>query len=241
MSQSATFRSPSARPAVFGVIADAQTYRNLLYLIIAFPLATFYFSFAVTVIAVGASLFWTFVGLVILAFGLSACRAFVALECTLAQKLTRREMPLPSPAADFSDGFWRGVWALLKQGDSWLSLFFLLVRFPLAVAVFSVAVSLVGGSLWAIGQPVLAPVLTSLGTPQAWGSWTIDTVWEGLIFLPWGVVLLFLSLHVVNALAGLMAQSVRLDDRAHRSPTHAQAASRHAVGRPCARRPVVAS
>ncbi len=194
----------------FGVIADGQTYRNLAYLIIAFPLATFYFTFAVTVISVGASLVWTFVGLVILAFGLSACRAFMAIECSLAEKLTRRRMPLPTPAADFSDGFWRGVWSLLKQGDSWLSLLFLLVRFPLAVAAFSVAISLVGASLWAIVQPVLAPLFTWIGIPQEWGAWTIDTVWEGFIFFPIGVVLLFLSLHAVNAIAWLMAESVRL-------------------------------
>jgi hypothetical protein len=197
-------------PGLFSVIRDPQTWRNLLYLTIEFPLATFAFVFAVTLMSVGFSLAWTFVGLLLLAGGFVACRSLVRLESALIEGLTGYEMPHTSVTPAPGRGFWRGMWSVLKEGESWLSLVVAVVRFPIAVTAFSLAVSLVAGSIWLILQPVLAPLLAWAGAPQEWGAWRIDTVQEGFVFLPVGVAFLFLSFHAVNAITGLMVKSARL-------------------------------
>jgi hypothetical protein len=197
-------------PGLFGVLWHPRTWRDLLYLIIELGLATFSFVFAVTLISVGFSLVWTFVGLLLLAAGLIVCRSLVRLEAVLIEDLTGYEISQAGVTPAPGGGFWRGIGSVLKDGGSWLSLLFAIVRFSVAVVAFSVAISLVGGSIWAIFQPVLAPLFGWLGIAQEWGAWTIDTVWEGLIFLPVGVAFLFLSLHVVNGIAWLRVESARL-------------------------------
>jgi hypothetical protein len=198
-----------AAPSLFGVLWSSRTYLALLYLVIEFPLSTFSFTFLVAVLSTGLSMAWTFVGLPILFLGLVVSRSLTALECSLTERLTGREMPRVDVMATPQGGFWRRTFAVLKDGDSWLSVVFLLVRFPLATAAFVVAISLVCGAIWAIAQPVLAPLLAHVGQPEEWGIWTVDTVWEGLLFVPGGVLLLFLSLHAVNGLAWIMAESTR--------------------------------
>ena len=58
--------------SVFGVVVRLQTYLNLLYLFIAFPLGLAYFIFLVTGLSVGISLVIIWVGLPILLFMLAA-------------------------------------------------------------------------------------------------------------------------------------------------------------------------
>ncbi len=55
----------------FGVIAEPQSYINIFYLLLAFPLGIAYFVFLVTGISVGASLIIIWVGVPILALVLA--------------------------------------------------------------------------------------------------------------------------------------------------------------------------
>jgi hypothetical protein len=177
-------------------------------LIVELPLATFSFTFVVTVLAVGVSLAWTLVGLPILVAALIVSRSLTRLECGLAARLSGREMPRVDVMATPTGGFWHRLIAVLKDGESWKTVVFLLVRFPLATAAFSIAISLVSAALWAMAQPLTAPLMAAVGAPQTYGSWRVDTVWEGMLFVPGGILLLFLSLHAVNGLVWLMAGSI---------------------------------
>ena len=51
---------------IFGVFIQLQTYLNILYLLLAFPLGLGYFVFLVTGLALGLGLFITWFGIVIL-------------------------------------------------------------------------------------------------------------------------------------------------------------------------------
>lgn len=202
-------RSPAA-PGLFAVLWNGRTYLDLLYLVVEAPLATFSFVFVVTVMAVGLSLAWTFIGLPILVLGLVVSRSLVRLECSLVERLTGHRMPRVDVVAAPQGSFWHRTWSILKDRDSWLGIVFHLVRFPVSLVAFCIVLALVGGSVWAIAQPLIAPLMAWVGSPQEWGAWTVDTVWEGLLFVPGGVLLLFLSLHAVNGMAWLMAASGRL-------------------------------
>jgi hypothetical protein len=58
--------SVSKKLGFFGVIVDPQSYLNIVYLLVAFPLGTFYFVFLITGLSFGFGLFITLFGIPIL-------------------------------------------------------------------------------------------------------------------------------------------------------------------------------
>lgn len=198
--------SSPAATAFFRVLWDPKTYLGCGYLVLEFALATFYFVFLVTVLSVGISLVWTFLGIPVLFFALVMARTFSDFEARLAEQLGGLRMPRVSSVPEPGRGFWARMFSLLTDGDSWLCMLNLLVRFPLATIAFSVAVSLIGGGLW--GMTMWIPV--ALGYHEDWGVWQLDTVPEALIFVIPGAVLFFLSLYVVRGLVWLLGQTTRV-------------------------------
>ena len=84
---------PSAQPrrswveSLFGVIARLQTWKNMAYLALAFPLGLFYFVFLVVGLALGVGLVIIWVGLPILAVVVLAWWAFAGFERLQAEHL----------------------------------------------------------------------------------------------------------------------------------------------------------
>ena len=67
----------------FGVVAQEETYLNLIYLLLAFPLGTVYFTFLVTGLSLGIGLLIVWIGV-----------ALIVLDCGLlyfAARLFQRE------------------------------------------------------------------------------------------------------------------------------------------------------
>jgi hypothetical protein len=77
----------------FGVIADPQSYVNIFYLLLAFPLGLAYFVFLVTGISVGASLIIIWVGVPILVLVFLGSWAMCQLERVLAISLLKEDIP----------------------------------------------------------------------------------------------------------------------------------------------------
>ena len=194
-----------ARGGVLGVLWSGRAYLAVAYVLAEFALGTFYFVFLVTVLSVGLSLVWTFVGLAVVVGGLVASRSLAALDCALAETLTGREMPRLPVLMRPESGFWRRLLAVLADADSWRSVVFLLFRFPLGVFGFCFVVSLFGSSLWMIWQPLIVAV----GVHTDWVFWQIDAVWKGFLFVVPGLLLLPLSLWAAVGMALFLAESGR--------------------------------
>jgi hypothetical protein len=188
-----------------GVLWNGRAYLAIAYVLAEFALGTFYFVFLVTVLSVGLSLVWTFVGLAVVVGGLVASRSLAALDCALAEAFTGKEMPRVPVLMRPDSGFWRRLVAVLADADSWRSVVFLLFRFPLGVFGFSVVVGLVASSLWMIWQPLIVAV----GVHSDWIVWHIDTVWKGALFVVPGLLLLPLSLWAAVGMAAFLAESGR--------------------------------
>ena len=89
MSRSATTDTSAgySPSAILGVVARGQTYKNLLYLFLAFPLGMLYFIFLTTGFALGVGLSMVVIGLGILLVMLVGVRALGAFERKLANRL----------------------------------------------------------------------------------------------------------------------------------------------------------
>lgn len=194
-------RSANPIARFFGVVIKGQTYLNLLYLLIAFPLGLAYFIFFVVGIAVGLPLMLILFGFLILAFVALGWWVFASFERLLAIWLLRIDVPLMSKPGPKPEGIWDNFLSLLTNPVTWKSLFYLIVKLPLGIFAL-IALLTTGG----ISLGLLTAPLTFWFTPftiEMIGntSWSIDTLFEAAIACVIGFFLTFASLHILNYLA----------------------------------------
>jgi hypothetical protein len=216
-----------------GAPVRLQTYRNLLYLALAFPLGLGYFVGLVLGVTLGVGLLVVWVGLPVLLATLAAAVAAAGVEATLARRLGGVDAAVPSFLREFDvsgglalpgDGFLDAVRRLVTARTTWTSVVLLLAKFGFGLLAFVALV--VGGAV--TGAFLAAPLVyddpgVALGVggvvvdgEYAVGPWLVDTLPEALAAAAAGVAFLFVALNLLNALAGVHARStaalLRADD-----------------------------
>jgi len=137
-------------PAVLRAPIEARSWREFAYVLLSLPISIMLFTYAVTMVAAGAGLLITFLGVPILAAALAGCRGFGALERARARGLLGLEVADPEPLRMRKNGPLAWMGAVLKSGASWRSLLYAVLHFPWAAFSFVVAVN-----FWAYGWALL--------------------------------------------------------------------------------------
>ncbi|MEU2062113.1 sensor domain-containing protein [Streptomyces sp. NPDC013455] len=141
------YRLPAALRAPFA----ARSLREFAYVLLSLPVSVVLFTWTVTVVALGAGLLVTFLGIPVLAAALAGCRGFGVLERARARGLLGLEVADPEPLRTRKPGAAAWMGAVLGSGTSWRHVLYPLVQFPWAVFSFSVAVS-----FWTCGWALLS-------------------------------------------------------------------------------------
>jgi signal transduction histidine kinase len=182
----------------------SQTYRNLLYLALALPLGVAYVVILIVGLSAGAALAVILVGLAILLATLFAIRAMAALERMLARRLLR--VAIHPPIEGGIDLAWRErvpIW--LRDPVTWKSLVYLLAKLPLGI----VAAALLAGLGLISIVFALAPLIVAF-TPVIFFGWEMDSPLTALLWVPPGILLALISLHLFNGLAWLLGVCARI-------------------------------
>ncbi|MFG2347164.1 sensor histidine kinase [Streptomyces phaeochromogenes] len=137
-------------PAALRAPIEARSWREFGYLMLSLPISIIMFTFAVTMVSLGAGLLVTFLGIPVLAAGLAGCRGLGALERTRARGLLGLDVAAPEPLRMTKQGPMAWMGAMLKSGASWRHLLYAVLHFPWAVFAFSVAIS-----FWTYGWAML--------------------------------------------------------------------------------------
>jgi hypothetical protein len=196
-------RGDGGRSGFFGVILRPRSYLDVLYLLVGLPLGIAYFTVLVTGFSLGIGLMVVaLVGIPILIGLWYVVHAFLQLERGLAVGMVGVDIPPIDPLPRWPGGLWRHFKHFMAHGPTWRGVAYLLLRFPAGVATFTIAVTLVSTSL----AMTFAPVYTWTSDDVTWGSWTFDPFWWSFLLIPVGIILVFASLHVMNALATLCAR-----------------------------------
>lgn len=183
-----------------------QTWSNLLYLALSFPLGLAYFLFLVIGLSLGFSLTIVWIGLPILALVLAGSWGFAALERQLAIRLLRAEVPPMAPHAAATDpattpSLWQRLKNTLANPVTWKGMSFLAVKFPLGLVTFVALVTLLSVSVAFLA----VPFVYQWEPPQifVWedSAWVVDTLGEALACSVFGLGLLWISLNLLNLLA----------------------------------------
>ncbi|NGO49059.1 sensor histidine kinase [Streptomyces ureilyticus] len=137
-------------PAALRAPIAARSWKELGYLMLSLPVSILMFTFAVTMVSLGAGLLITFLGIPVLAAALAGCRGFGALERARARGLLGLEVAAPEPLRVRKQGPMAWMGAMLKSGASWRHLLYAVLHFPWAVFAFAVAIN-----FWAYGWAML--------------------------------------------------------------------------------------
>jgi hypothetical protein len=196
----------------FGVYAREETYMNLLYLLLAFPLSILYFVFVVTGLSVGVGLIVIWIGLPILLAVLAGVWGFALFERTLANTMLKENIPPMTRDLKEELSAWEKIKAFVSDKVTWKSLLYMLLKFPVATIFFSIAVTAVTIPLGFISTLFLYNIWDFSDIPSWVPFWQVDTLGEALIAAAIGLVILGpIALIVVNYLAklsGALAKSM---------------------------------
>jgi hypothetical protein len=194
-------RQQSLLSQTLGSVICPQTYRNLLYLLLAFPLGTLYFVVLTTGFALGIALVVTLLGIPLLIAVVVGSRRLAAFERAVANKLLGLAIQAPD---DVETGVDEGVWsrarARLLARSTWMGLCYLFVKFPVGIASFTLVVTALTVSIGLLTAP-LTYLLVEDGIQL--GVWTIDTLPEAIVAVPVGIIALGITTYILNQAARL--------------------------------------
>ncbi|NEU55982.1 sensor domain-containing protein [Halorussus sp. MSC15.2] len=221
---------------VFGVPFRLQTYRNLLYLVLAFPLGLAYFTFLSVGLPIGVGLAITVVGTPILLAVLAVSTGLAGVERKIATLLLGIEVESPGWVVTDSGSITERCKRLVTDLGTWKAIVYLGSKLVIGVAAFvSVMVLLVTAvSMLAVplvyDQPGVyvgivtdAPIqfhpslyvvwrnlLVGVETVVSIDAWQVTTLPAALGVAGLGVLLGVASLHLLNGLARLSAWYTKL-------------------------------
>lgn len=150
---------PAATPVrrLWAVIArepfTCEAWRELLYALVGLPLALSGFVFTVVSLFASGYLLVTLVGLPLLAVSSLGARWLGALNRSVARRLLGENVPPPAPFRP-KPGFAGWIRSGLADSPGWRARGYLVLKMPVAVASFVVAVALRLGGLWFVLAPV---------------------------------------------------------------------------------------
>ena len=200
--------------SLLAVAADGQTYRNLGYLLLAFPLGVAYFLFLAAGFALGTAFFVTLVGLPVLLATIAGSWRLVAFERRVEAVLlggprpaTREQPALPGPRAAHAlvrrdraalQATATRVAARLKDPTTFRGLIFLVAKLPLGLLSLATVAAAYGTAIVLL----LAPLTYRVGplAPTV-GPMRVDSVEEATVGFLVAPVALLAAMHVSNLLA----------------------------------------
>ncbi|WP_198948035.1 sensor domain-containing protein [Halorubrum sp. Ib24] len=185
-----------------GVPFQRQTYRNLAYLLLAFPLGIAYFTVITTGLSTGLSLVVTLIGVPIIVATLVVTLGIGSFEAHLAEWLLDVEVNRSAPNVELDFGSVDEVIETTKRvvttPATWTGLLLVGLKFVFGVVAFTAVVTAGAISVTLLSLPILydAPGMT-----YTLGPYVVDTLGEAVVGAGCGVVLVIVSLHLLNGLA----------------------------------------
>ncbi|WP_435319928.1 sensor domain-containing protein [Haloarchaeobius sp. TZWSO28] len=219
-----------------GVPFRLQTYKNLLYLALAFPLGLFYFVTLVTAASVGAGTIILVVGVPLVLLTLVIGTAFMRIEIESARHLLGFDVATRTARVTLEDGVVEYAKDLLTDYGTYVSLVVVFAKFWIgigsfvALVVWSVVSTVFIAAPFFYDRPGVAINFGNEGTvtllpalqftedfwtititgPVEFATGEVTTLQGALVVSAIGLVLLFLGFHLLNAAAWILGYATKL-------------------------------
>lgn len=199
----------------FGVAADGRTYGALFYMLLAATTGTFYFTWVVTGLSLSLGLSVLIIGIPFIVLFFGSVRGLSLLEGRIVETMLGVRMPRRPPYPEHKGmPLLKRVAAMFTDGRTWTTMFYMLLMLPLGLIYFTLTVTMLGVSLLLALTPLALAFQHSLGPDSFLNGLTVD--WGFGAHMPgWGeagalwilgIMLLFVTLHLVRGLGKLHGQ-----------------------------------
>jgi DNA-binding CsgD family transcriptional regulator len=170
-----------------------------------FPLGVGYFIALTTALSIGGAMIWTIVGPLVLIPTLFLTRWAGDAEAWAVRRVSQIELRRPPTAIERGQSARSQVWTRIIDPSTWTGLVYLFGQFPIGIAAFVIVVTLYAS----VGVLVSAPIFVAAGgKAELWGS--DASLPQALALFPLGVLLFFLSAHIIDAASALHAAWARI-------------------------------
>jgi signal transduction histidine kinase len=193
-----------------------RTWAETLYALLGLPIGVFGFVVTVTTLSLSAGLLVTFVGLPLMAISGLASRQLGAGLRRFANGLVGADIPAPQRFRA-NPGVFGWIGSCLTDGTAWRARLYLLLKFPLGVASFVMAVGFWTYGLGGLTYAAWRPFLPCNDTPdrrchRAIGftdSWQADTPWRIFLIAVAGLILVLAAPWVIRGVVALDRLAMR--------------------------------
>ena len=189
----------------FGIFGDGAAWGAVLYSLLSLATGIIYFTWAVTGIALSASMMVLIIGIPVTVAFFFSFRGLAILEGRIVEGLLGVRMPRRQRFLD-PDMKWGGkIKRLLLGKDSWLFVLYFILMLPLGIIYFTITVTLFSVSLSLMASPFLGLIFELPGIdlgPVVYGVpyWTLPFI------AVLGFLLLKGTLHLLKKLGSLQGK-----------------------------------
>lgn len=177
----------------------SQTLKNMIYLLLSFPLGILYFVCIITGLSVGFALSFTLIGIPILILVLHGSREALKLEALLARVLLGEEIRVNERGSFPKLSTWEEAKHRLTSSYYWGAILYLLIKFPLGIFSFICWVVCITVPISLILQP-----FTYSFTYSYFITGRIDTMVEALFCCILGLALIPILIKAINKVTGFI-------------------------------------
>ena len=189
----------------FGVITKKETYLNLVYLLLAFPLGLFYFISLVVGFSVGISLLIIWVGFFILVLLFPAIWYAIAFERIQAIHLLGENLPPMAKPTVTDQRLMDKIKAFFTNPVTWKGLLYLFLKFPIGIVEFTILVTGLSIMLGFLAAPFIFPFVEI-----NFGLWIVDSFSEAIGLFVVGILLVPAILHFFNLICKINGKFAKL-------------------------------
>ncbi len=200
----AALAQPRSRPAaslagrILGVFAEPRSYGALFFMLLSLPLGILYFTWAITGLSLSLGLGILIFGFLFFLFFMSTVRAVALVECRVVEALLGERMPRrPSVVPP------RGKWTerlkfWITDRRTWLTILYMILRLPLGIMYFLVAVTFLTFAL-ALTVAPFAQLFLDYPIVHIWGNNYYLPLWIIPVFWLAGAFDLLILIHIARA------------------------------------------
>ena len=215
------------RRSIYHVAQEKQSYKNMLYLLLSFPLGLCYFVILVPTIVLGIGTLIIWIGVPILILVMVAWWYAAAFERRHAMSLLQVSIaPMGNTSPDTMQ-WWQTLPTRLSNRMTWKTLLYLLLKFPFGLVSFilvivlpilSIAITLVALVIYMITAPFVALVAAIRGVPrpgrllQQYFAFATTAFGLSLVTLHLSNGLAFLAGQLAHQLLGMSEAAQRLEE-----------------------------
>jgi len=192
----------------FGVLIDPQAYASVLFLIFSLATGIIYFTWAVTGISLSAGFIILIIGIPFFGLFLLSIAGLALVEGRIVEAMTGIRMPRRPIFYQRDLSVWEKFKCLVSSASTWKSILYMIIKLPLGIISFTVAVTMLSLSLGIIVSPFFQ-VWFDIPFMQFGEVEVYTGIWFTPVHLVVGILLVIATLHLSKGMAKLYALTAR--------------------------------